>query len=515
MESRWGPLAQYDWSVMAPEFTILIVATLISVIDLLMPNNKNRQVLAWFGIAGSLLAGWFVFQNVGHGVVEILNGSYRIDAFGNVFKLIFLAGTIFTLLMSINYLNRGDGKEEVIHHGEFYYLTLTALLGSMIMSSSADAITLFVGLELLSISSYILVGTRKKHLLSNESAFKYVVSGSIASATVLYGISFLYGLTGTTNLFEMADRLGEAYMAGNALLIYIAFFLTFVGLSFKISSVPYHMWAPDVYQGAPTPITAFLSVVSKAAGFALIIRFFITAFRSIVDYNAPNGPQSVFISELLLVIGILAAISMIVGNTMALRQTNIKRMMAFSSIAQAGYILVPFATLTSLIFEQTVFYLIAYLLMNMGAFAIIMIVTGDRGTEDIRSFAGLYHRAPFLAIAMTFFLLSLAGIPISAGFFGKFYIFMSSLVMGNYWLAGIMIATSVVSYYYYFGIIRQMYMRPGETEAPLRVPAGIAVIVLIAFIGTVGVGIVPDSVLNFIHVNFPFMDIIETAGPVK
>ncbi|MBP1934791.1 NADH-quinone oxidoreductase subunit NuoN [Ammoniphilus resinae] len=514
MESRWGPLAQYDWSVMAPEFTILIVATLISVIDLLMPNHSNRRPLAWLGIVGSLLAGWFVLQNTGHGVVEILNGSYRVDAFGNVFKLIFLAGTIFTLLMSINYLNRGGVKEEekVVDHGEFYYLTLTALLGSMIMSSSADAITLFVGLELLSISSYILVGTRKKHLLSNESAFKYVVSGSIASATVLYGISFLYGLTGTTNLFEMADRLGQAYMAGNALLIYIAFFLTFVGLSFKISSVPYHMWAPDVYQGAPTPITAFLSVVSKAAGFALIIRFFITAFRSVVDYNAANGPHSVLISELLLVVGILAAISMIVGNTLALRQTNIKRMMAYSSIAQAGYILVPFATLTSLIFEQTVFYLIAYLLMNMGAFAIIMIVTGDRETEDIRSFAGLYHRAPFLAIAMTFFLLSLAGIPISAGFFGKFYIFMSSLVMGNYWLAGIMIATSVVSYYYYFGIIRQMYMRPGETEAPLRVPAGIAVIVLIAFIGTVGVGIVPDSVLNFIHANFPLMDLIEAAG---
>jgi NADH-quinone oxidoreductase subunit N len=506
MESRWGPLAQYDWSVMAPEFTILIVATLVSIIDLFTNDKKDRRFLAWFGILGCVLAGWFVFQNVGNGVVEILEGSYRVDAYGNIFKLIFLTGTVFALLISLNYLDR---KDEVLYHGEFYYLLLTGLLGAMIMSSSADLITLFVGLELLSISSYILVGIRKKNLQSNESAFKYVVSGGIATATTLYGMSFLYGLTGTTNIFVMGDRLAEAYAAGNGFLIYLAFALTFIGLSFKIATVPYHMWAPDVYQGAPTPVTAFLSVVSKAAGFALILRLFITSFRSVVDYDSPEGPRSILVDELTFVIGVLAAISMIVGNTLALRQTNIKRMMAYSSIAQAGYILVPFATITSLVFEQTVFYLVAYLLMNMGAFAVIMIVTRDRDTEDIRSFAGLYHRAPWLAIAMTFFLLSLAGIPISAGFFGKFYIFMSSLVLGNYWLAGIMIATSVVSYYYYFGIIRQMYMRPGATEAALRVPASIAFVVFVAFVGTVGVGLVPDTLMNFIHHNFPFVEIIQ------
>ncbi len=507
MESRWGPLAQYDWSVMAPEFTILAIATLVSLIDLFTPNSKDRRFLAWFGILGSLLAGWFVFQNIGIGVVDLLEGSYRIDAYGNIFKLIFLAGTILTLLMSLSYLDR----KEIVYHGEFYYLILTALLGAMIMSSSADLITLFVGLELLSLSSYVLVGTRKKNLQSNESAFKYVVSGGIAAATTLYGMSFLYGLTGTTNIFDMSDRLGEAYAAGNEFIIYLAFFLTFVGLSFKISTVPYHMWAPDVYQGAPTPITAFLSVVSKAAGFALILRVFITSFRSVVDYNNPTGPKSVLVDEITLIIGILAAISMIVGNTLAVRQTNVKRMMAYSSIAQAGYILVPFATITSLVFEQTVFYLVAYLMMNMGAFAVLMIVTRDRNSDDISSFAGLYHRAPFLAIAMTFFLLSLAGIPISAGFFGKFYIFMSSLVMGNYWLAGIMVATSVVSYFYYFGIIKQMYMRAGATESRLAVPGSIAFIVLIAFIGTVGVGLVPDTLLNFIHNNFPFAEMIMTS----
>lgn len=505
MESRWGPLAQYDWSVMAPEFTILAVVTLVSLMDLFTPNTTDRRFLGWFGILGCVVAGWFVFQNVGLGVVEILNGSYRVDAYGNLFKLIFLAGTAVTLLMSMNYL---EGKE-IIHRGEFYYLTLAALLGAMVMASSADLITLFVGLELLSISSYILVGTRKHNLQSNESAFKYLTNGAIASAFTLYGISFLYGLTGTTNIYTMADRLAEAFMAENQFIIFLAFFLLLIGLTFKIASVPYHMWAPDVYQGAPTPVTAFLSVVSKAAGFALILRVVLIAFSSIVDYGDGEALPVAMMDEIMLVIGILAAVSMIVGNTLALRQTNVKRMMAYSSIAQAGYILVPFATLTVLVFEQTVFYLIAYLMMNMGAFAILMIVTRDRNSEDISSFAGLYHRSPFMAIAMTVFLLSLAGIPITAGFFGKFYIFMSSLVMQNYWLPSIMMATSVVSYFYYFSIIKQMYMRPGETESRLPVPASIGVIVALAFVGTVGVGIMPDTVMNFIHTNFPFAEMLD------
>jgi NADH-quinone oxidoreductase subunit N len=507
MASKWGVLAHYQWSVMAPELTILIAALVILVLDLLISEEKDRRFLGWIGIIGCVVAGAFVFKNVGIGVVDILGGSYRVDAYGNIFKLIFLSGTFFTLLLSVQDLDRKD----VLHHGEFYYLVLTALIGAMVMSSSADFITLFIGFEMLSVSSYILVGTRRNHLQSNESAFKYVISGGVSAATVLYGMSFIYGLTGTTNILKMADTLGEAYAAGNQLIIYLAFFLMFVGFSFKISTVPYHMWTPDVYQGAPTPITAFLSVVSKTAGFALIIRVFITVFRGLVDYTDPSAPKSVLVDELTLMIGIIAALSMIVGNTVALRQTNVKRMMAYSSIAQAGYILVPFATITSLIFEQTVFYLIAYLLMNMGVFAVITIVTRDRGSDDIKSFAGLYHRAPFLAVAMTFFLLSLAGIPISAGFFGKFYIFMSSLVMHNYWLAGIMVVTSVVSYYYYFGIIRQMYMRPGETEAKVRVPAAVALVVLIAFIGTVGIGIVPGSVMSFIHHNFPFVEMIQSA----
>ncbi|BAU26483.1 proton-translocating NADH-quinone oxidoreductase chain N [Aneurinibacillus soli] len=510
MNSKWGVLAEYDWSVMSPEFTILGVATLLSLIDLLMGKKADRRILAWIGLAGVILAGYFVIRNTGHNVVSIMNDMYRLDGFANAFKLIFLGGVACVLLISISYI---DEARNVPYSGEYYYLLLSALLGAMIMASSADLITLFVGLELLSLSSYILVGTRKHHIQSNESAFKYVVSGGIAAAIILYGMSFIYGITGSTNLYTIAERLPNAFYGGFDLLIYLAFFLMIVGLAFKISAVPFHMWAPDVYQGAPTPITAFLSVVSKAAGFAIILRMFIVIFINIVEVDAKLGMQQPIIAgKLALYISIIAAASMIIGNTLALRQVNVKRMMAYSGIAQAGYLLVPLASLTGLLLDQTVFYLIAYLLANMGAFAVIMIVNRDQQTEDVKGFAGLYHRAPWLSISMTFFLLSLAGIPLSAGFFGKFYIFMSAVGLMKYWLAGIMMATSVISYYYYFGIVRQMYMRPGSTESPLRVPAPIAVVVLLTFIGTVVIGVMPDPVIQYIHTNFPFQQIFESGS---
>ncbi|AMA71654.1 MULTISPECIES: NADH-quinone oxidoreductase subunit NuoN [Aneurinibacillus] len=508
--SKWGNLAQYDWSVMSPEFIILGVATLLSLLDLFMNKKADRRILAWIGFLGIIVAGYFVVRNTGQNVVSILNDMYRVDGFANAFKLLFLSGVAFVFLISLTYI---DESKNIRYSGEYYYLILTALLGAMLMASSSDLITLFVGLELLSISSYILVGTRKQHIHSNESAFKYVISGGIASAITLYGMSFIYGLTGSTNLYVIAERLSSVFYDGFDFLVYFSFFLMFVGFAFKISVVPYHMWAPDVYQGAPTPIAAFLSVVSKAAGFAIVLRVFLISFGSLVSFDMETGQQgSVLVNTLSVYIAIVAAASMIIGNTLAMRQVNIKRMMAYSGIAQAGYLLVPFATLTVLMFEQTMFYLVAYLFANMGAFAIIMLVNRDQKTEDLKSFAGLYHRAPWMAIAMTFFLLSLAGLPITAGFFGKFYIFMSAIVHSSYWLAGIMLATSVVSYYYYFGVIRQMYMRPGKTEAPLKVPASIGLVVLIALVGTVAAGIMPDPVMQYIHHKFPLQQMFQPGG---
>ncbi|MGE5701084.1 MAG: NADH-quinone oxidoreductase subunit NuoN, partial [Clostridia bacterium] len=480
-----------------PEFTILGFATVLSLLDLFMGKHVKRSIIGWLSLAGVLLAGYFVIHNV---VALSEPYSYmadmlRIDDFGNVFKLLFLSGMAFTLLLSLTYHRENN---DVKHQSEYYYLLLTGLLGAMVMASSSDMITLFVGLELLSLSSYVLVGLRKSSIESNESAMKYVVSGSIATAVTLFGMSYLYGLTGSTNLFVIAERVNEAYASGFAFLAILSFVFIVVGLAFKISAVPNHMWAPDVYQGAPTPVTAFLAVVSKAAGFAIILRFLFTAYIGLVG---PSG-ERVLISEMTWYLAILAGASMIIGNTMALRQTNVKRIMAYSGIAQAGYLLVPFVTFTQLFFEQTVFYLFGYLLVSFGAFAVIMVVTRDQQTEDIKAFAGLYHRAPFTAIAMTIFLLSLAGIPVSIGFFGKFYLFMSAIVHQSYVLSGLMMATSVVSYFYYFGFIRQMYMRPGLTEAPLKVPGVVKVVILLTVLATVIFGIVPGVASDFLHNHF-------------
>ncbi|HZG13721.1 MAG TPA: NADH-quinone oxidoreductase subunit NuoN [Candidatus Bathyarchaeia archaeon] len=500
----------YNWSYLLPEFTILGFATILSLLDLAMGKRSNRAIIGWLSLLGVIIAGVFITLNMVNlnEPVSYMADMMRVDDFGNAFKLIFLAGVACTLVLSLAYMKYG----EISNQSEYYYLLLTALLGAMVMASSADLITLFVGLELLSLSSFVLVGLRKKSLLANEASFKYVVSGGIATAFTLFGMSYMYGLSGTTNLYVMTERLAEAYNGGYGFLVLLSFAFVLVGISFKISAVPNHLWAPDVYQGAATPVTAFLAVVSKAAGFALVLRLLVNAYIGLIS---PEG-QSVLLENLSLILSTVAALSMIIGNTMALRQTNVKRMMAYSGVAQAGYLLVPFATLTNLFFEQTVFYLIAYLLASFGAFAVLMVVFRDQETEELKSFAGLYHRSPIIAIAMTLFMLSFAGIPVSVGFFGKFYLFMSAILQKHYWLSAIMMGTSVISYFYYFGIIRQMYMRPGNTEAELRVPTGVAVIIAILALATLVFGIVPGALFDFVQANFnPNFDIGNMMTPGK
>jgi len=460
-------------------------------------------VLGWLGIAGIIIALAFLVGQIGEEPAEILFGTYVFDPFSLAFKFIFLVGTAFVLLMGINYEPKEGLKE---YRGEFFYLILTALLGAMFMASSADLITLFIGLELLSISSYILAGLRKRNLQSNEAAMKYIVNGSISTAFILFGFSYIYGLTGSTNIFEIGMR--TANLQGDLLnLIGLAFIITFVGLSFKIATVPYHMWAPDVYQGSPTPVTAFLSVVSKTAGFVIIIRFFLTAFNSTPglaegDYN--------LIWSVKPLIAVIAAITMIVGNTIALRQKNIKRLFAYSSIAHAGYLLVPFISLSPLWLEGIWFYLVAYLLMNLGMFAILQVVTEKMESEEISSFAGLYKRAPIVAVMMAIFLLSLAGIPGTAGIIGKLNIFIGALgpitVMGPFpshiILVSIMMATTVVSYFYYFGVMKQMFMKaPVDANEPMKIqlPSGVMIVVGLCAIGTIVFGVAPNLALDFFY----------------
>ncbi|UOE55314.1 NADH-quinone oxidoreductase subunit NuoN [Bacillus sp. CMF12] len=491
-------LLSYEWGIMTPEFIILGVATALSLMDLFMPKSQSRKILGWVGFAGILAALVSLLGLIGHGPESILLDTFRLDSFAKAFKLLLLIGSAMVLLIAIGY-EPNEGLEEF--RGEFFYLFMAALLGAMIMSSSGDLITLFVGLELLSISSYILAGMRKRNLHSNESAMKYVINGSIATAITLFGMSYVYGLTGTTNLKEMAGFLTSFYNEQHIYLLGLAFFMIVVGLSFKLAAAPFHMWAPDVYQGAPTPVTAFLSVVSKTAGFIIIIRILFSIFANAPSGDAQGLPMILALQDY---IAFLAGATMIIGNLIALRQRNIKRLFAYSSIAQAGYLLVVIASMSLFMFDTLWFYLGAYLFMNLGAFAIIQHVTHKSGSEDISQFAGLYRRAPFLAIAMGIFLLSLAGIPGTAGFIGKLNIFMGALVPneGHYVLVSIMIATTVVSYFYYFGVMVQMFFRPAADTGKVKIPAALTAVIGISLAATILFGVAPNIAFDFLQGNF-------------
>jgi NADH-quinone oxidoreductase subunit N len=500
-------LLAFKWSIMTPEFIILGVATLLSLLDLFMPKSLDRKILGWIGVAGVALATVSLVGLIGEPVNSILFDTFRLDSFGTAFKFILLIGSLFVLLLAISFDNK-DGLAEF--KGEFYYLFLTALLGAMIMASSGDLITLFVGLELLSISSYILAGIQKRNLKSNESALKYVINGGISTAITLFGMSYLYGLTGTTNIKGMSNVLVGVTEPQQLYLLSIAFFMTLVGLSFKLATAPFHMWAPDVYEGAPTPVTAFLSVVSKTAGFVILMRIFVAVFGS-VPSSAEAGALPLLL-HLQDYIGFLAGATMIIGNVIALRQRNIKRMFAYSSIAHAGYILVAFTSMSYFTFDAIWFYLLSYVFMNVGAFAIIQLVGAKNGSEDISEFAGLYRRAPILAVTFAVLILSLAGIPGTAGFIGKLNIFMGAFATqpAHYVLASIMIATTVVSYFYYFGIMTQMFFRPAADDSKFNIPVALMVVLVGSIIGTVALGIAPNIGLDFLHDNFnQFRDFLQ------
>ncbi|MFC7371505.1 NADH-quinone oxidoreductase subunit NuoN [Fictibacillus iocasae] len=498
-------LLSYNWSVMAPEFTILGVATLLSIIDLFMSKHTSRRPLLWLALAGVAVAMAFVFMQLDQDVTSILHDTYRLDFFSKAFKIVLLLGGFLVLLLAADYR-----KEELSEsRGEFYYLFLTALLGAMIMASSADMITLFVGLELLSLSSYILAGIRKKSRKSNESAFKYLVSGGIATAITLFGLSYIFGLTGKTNLFDVVETLQEPALLEHSFLLVFAFFMTFIGLSFKIAAAPFHMWAPDVYEGAPIPVTAFLSVVSKTAGFVILLRFIVLTF--IAAAGIDRDPLLVQVQPYLMV---LAAATMIIGNLGALRQRNVKRLFAYSSVAQAGYVLVPFVSNSTQVFELIWFYLLAYVVMNIGAFACLQTLTRDARSNDISIFRGLFSRSPWLASAMTIFLLSLAGIPATAGFAGKFGIFMGALgpEPGHYVLAGTMMLMTLVSYVYYFNIIGLMFFRDGSSKRRLPLPPSLGAVLVFCAIATIGLGILPNIALDFFFESFDVNEFFMNTG---
>jgi NADH-quinone oxidoreductase subunit N len=484
------------WHVMAPEMILTIAAFVILIYDLFVSRENSRRVSPWLGVLTILVAMGFVIHNfsvvANEGPGQLSNMLYVLDDFGNVFKMIFLTGTLFVLFMSIDFF-RSNPEVAV---AEYTYLLLFGTVGAMVMASAFDLITLFVGLELLSISSYVLVAMRRGNAKSTEGSMKYLIAGGIASAFALYGMSFIYGVTGQTNIAFGAQMIAQMWQEMKPLLV-LGFLLMTVGFGVKISLVPFHQWAPDTYEGAPNPVTSFLAVVSKAAGFALMIRTFVWGFAR--EFN-----------DIYLYLAILAALTMVIGNIAALTQRNIKRLLAYSSVAQAGYLLIPLAVLGKgssesniwLSLGETVFYLAGYLFMTMGAFAVLTVVTRQAGTESLDAFRGLYKRAPFQAGAMTVFILSMAGMPLTAGFFGKFYIFLGAVNTEMYWLAGLLFLTSAIAFYYYFGVLKSMFMSEPATEnaePAAALPWSLSLITWLGLLGTFALGIFPNVFLNVLN----------------
>lgn len=493
-------LQTLTWSdtwYLSPEVTLSIFTIVLAILDLLLPKRVSRDVIGWLTLAGLAVAAAFVvwlmvdLKNAA-GVYSLVGGSYRIDDFGNLLKLAFIGASAFIVLFSLGSVR----DEDVPIKGELYYLILPAVLGAMVMSSSGDLITLFVGLELLSITTYILVAARKRSSASSEAAFKYVVTGGVASAFILYGMSFLYGVTGGTRLGDMMRGFDAAIESSEAL-VYVGFFLMIAGFAAKLALAPFHAWASDVYQGAPTPVTAFLGVIAKGAAFAMLYRVFFqfsTYFQMYTD--------GVLSDDIRLALAVLAAAAMIVGTAGALRQRNVKRLLALSGVANAGILLTPLvlglSALNTSQFAEFFYYFIAYALMNIGAFAVLTIVSRDSGNDTISGFAGLYHRAPWTAAAMTVLLCSLAGLPVTGGFFGKLFILFGTVQTKTYWLAAILLVTTIVSYAVYFGFIRQMYLRSGDDDSRLRMTTPAAFCIWLCVLGTLALGFLPKPILDWI-----------------
>lgn len=471
-------LSLSDFYYILPEIVMTISALVLLVADVLLP--RKSQVLAWVTLAGIGATFLALLPFIGTRV-EVSNGLIAVDSFALFFKVIFLLAAAMTVLMSVRYLD-----VEGASPGEYYFLILSSTLGMMIMAGGIDLITSFIGLETMAVSFYILAGFIKPNQRSNEAAVKYFLLGAFSLGVLLYGMSLLYGLSGTTNLRVMA-----AAFVGQEKdpLLVLAVILVAAGMAFKIAAVPFHMWAPDVYEGAPTPITAFLSVGSKAASFAMLIRIFFEGVPSLeADWR--------------LLFEVLAIVTMVVGNVAAVTQTNIKRMLAYSSVAHAGYLLMGVVANTERGVTAMLVYLMIYSFMQMGAFTVIVLLhRKDLIGEDLKDFSGLASRSPFAAFAMLLFMLSLGGIPPTAGFMGKFWLFGAAIEQGYYTMAIVGVLASAVSLYYYLRIVVFMYLKKETTGSdPVTSPA-LALTLAVAVVATLFLGMYPRQVFDFAEVS--------------
>jgi NADH-quinone oxidoreductase subunit N len=467
---------EINWQLLMPELVIALTLLIVLVFDLF--DSISKAVLGWVTIVGAGIALWVSIQMHQAGTVGTqFNDMFKVDNFSLFFNIVFLVSTILVALISMSYLGKDDRKQ-----GPYYLLILLATLGMMLMAAGNELIIVFLGLELMSLSLYVLASYFRDNPASSEAGMKYLLLGAFASAFFLYGIALIYGGAGTTSIPAIAEAITAA---NKSPLLLAGMFLLIVGFGFKVAIVPFHQWAPDVYEGAPTTIAAFISAGPKAAGFAAFLRIFMEALPNLqVEWSG--------------VVIVLAMLTMTVGNVIAIAQTNIKRMLAYSSIAHAGYVLIGLAAANNDGISSAMLYLLVYCVMNIGAFgAVILAKTEDGESLMISDYAGLGLRKPLLAMFMTIMLLSLAGFPPTAGFVGKFYIFKSAVQAGHIWLVIVGAINTAISAFYYLRVVVTMYMREPEEELSFAsYPGTLVVGLVLAAIGVLLIGILPSLMLN-------------------
>ena len=478
-----------DFHAILPEMLLAGTAILVLVVDLFL-DERRKVVDNYLALAGTVAAAIALATLVGKGNRSTFGGSFVIDNYALLFKGLFLGSLILVLLMSGRYIAQGT-----VYQGEFYFLVLSSFVGMLLMPSSRDLLMLFLSLEIVSATGFIAAGFRKGDARSNEGALKFLLIGVLSTAVMLFGMSLIYGFTGSLNLGQIAQRLQSL---GNEPAAVMAVFLVVTGFAFKVSAAPFHFWAPDTYEGSPVPVAAYLSVASKAAGFAGLLQVTFVAFPVYSRYWAPA-------------FAVLAALTMLIGNVIALAQTNMVRLLAYSSVAQAGYMLVPFAVgssspdARSQAFQAVLIYLLIYAVTNLGAFAVVTLVSQRQPGNLIADYAGLGQRSPALATAMTLFLLSLAGLPPLAGWYAKFVVFRAAINGDRaslFALAVFMGVMTVVALFYYAAIARSMWVAkppegvPVERARPSRSPA-LTVAIGLATAGVIVLGILPNLLVQY------------------
>lgn len=470
-----------DWQIILPECFLLVWALGIiaaAVLSRSADGNRSGVFAGWTLLGVVITAAWVAYTGDG----AAFGGTFVFDRFALLFKEIILIAVILTVIASIDTVERLRA-----HRGEYYGMILLSAVGMMLMASSTELLTLYIAIELATISLMVLAAYRKTDHKSAEAGLKYVILGGISSAVLLYGVALLYGMTGTTELVAIKHALEMMYMTqgGFPPLVLLSLILLIAGFGFKLALVPFHMWAPDVYEGAPTPITAYLSVASKAAAVIAFVRVFFIGLEP---------THMIWIQA----IAALAALAMIVGNLTAIVQTNIKRMLAYSSIAQIGYILIGAVALDARGTAAMAYYTLAYLFANMGAFMCVIAFSDKTGSDEIKDYSGLARRSPMLAGLFALFLLSLTGIPPTAGFLAKYYVFLAAIHAGHLWLVIIGLVTSVAALYYYASIIRRMYFPSDQPEGGLKVARSLTIALAIAAVGVLYLGILPGAFIDWI-----------------